>query len=409
MVGLSSQTSYPGAAPVAQRIPLPDGLAMPPVLALGAFLKATVALTSGQTLCISADLGNLDSPQAAAALEATARQMVAQAADPPCAIAHDLHPDFASSRLAAVLAAEWGIPTCPVQHHAAHMGALMVDHPTHALALAEGAPPVLGLALDGFGLGPDKASWGGEMMALDGQGGWQRPAGLALLAQPGGDIAARQPWRMGAAALHRLGLFDQAEARYGTLIQTTSPGLGVKALPLIGQMLDRGLNSPKTSSCGRLFDAACGLLGVVPLATFEGEAPMALEKMAQAPAVLASGWQIESDGTLNLDPLLAALADLSAGQSCRKVGPAQQERGANLFHGTLAAALIDWITHQAKPPLAVPLGGGCFFNRVLSRLVCDGLRDAGFTPLSPTTLSPGDPAISAGQAWIAARLAAARG
>jgi hydrogenase maturation protein HypF len=372
-----------------------------------------VALISGQTLLISGDLGNLDTPHAVAALEATARQMVAQADAPPCAIAHDLHPDFPSSRLAALLAAEWGIPTCPVQHHAAHMGALMVDHPAQALALSNGRGQVLGLALDGFGLGPDKASWGGEMIALNGRGQWHRPGGLALLAQPGGDVAARQPWRMGAAALHRLGLFDQAQARYGALVASTCPELGGKALPLIGQMLDRNLNSPKTSSCGRLFDAVCGLLGVVPMATFEGEAPMALEKMAQAPQLLADGWRVEPDGTLCLDPLLAALADLSTGQPCQSLSPARQEQGANLFHGTLAAALVDWVVQQAasldQPPLAVPLGGGCFFNRVLSAAVCTGLSAAGLTPLSPTTLSAGDPAISAGQAWIAAGLAADRG
>jgi hydrogenase maturation protein HypF len=398
----SSVSSLPPAVAVSvtDRLALPQGLAVAPVLALGAFLKATVTLISDGTALVSGDIGNLDSPQAAAVLEATARQMVADAGVKPCAIAHDLHPDFYSSRLAAVLASEWNCPAVAVQHHAAHMGALMIEHPQAAMDLAAGRCQGLGLALDGFGLGVGNASWGGELIAIDGAGGWSRPAGLALLAQPGGDVAARQPWRMACGELHRLGRFAEAPERFSAVAG------GAGAVRLLGQMLDKAINSPLTSSCGRLFDAACGLLGVVPVATFEGEAPMALERMADAPQVMEKGWSIAADGSLCLAPLMAALADLGAGQDCGAIDSGLQRLGANLFHGTLAAALVDWLSqHVADPavPVVAPLGGGCFFNQVLRQAVSTGLLQAGITPLMANRLSPGDPAISVGQAWMVAR------
>lgn len=358
----------PAPPPDILRLPLPRPL--PPVLAVGAFLKTTVSVVRDTEIWVSPPVGDLDSPQAIRAFEATVDRLLDAAGLRPAAVAHDLHPDFASTRFAQGL----GVPAVAIQHHAAHMGAVALEH-----ALTG---PFLGLALDGFGLGPDNESWGGELIATDGPR-WRRLGRLARLAQPGGDIAARQPWRMAAAALHALGRGDEIAARFADQPQAAR----------LATILDKGLNAPPTSSCGRLFDAACGLLGVLPVASFEGEAPMALERLATAPTVLNDGWRVDTEGVLDLSPLLARLADT-----------ADATAGANLFHGTLAAALADWAgrTAGAEGVTDVALGGGCFFNRVLRAELEPRLRAAGLTPRPPVALSPGDPAISAGQAWLAA-------
>ena len=355
-------------APLFQKIPLPSRL--PAVLAVGAFLKTTVTIIDGATAWVSDTIGDLDSPDAVRRLESTVAAMLESSGADPVAVAHDLHPDFASTRFAQAT----GLPTIPVQHHAAHMGAIALEHGLTG--------PFIGLALDGFGLGPNQENWGGELLAVNGPE-WRRLGHLARLAQPGGDVAARQPWRMGAAALHRLGRGAEIADRFADQSQAG----------LLETILTKGLNAPPTSSCGRLFDAACGLLSVLPVARFEGEAPMALEAMVTKPTVLDGGWSIAADGTLCLDPLLAALADMS-----------NAPQGADLFHGTLSAALADWAIRGAETQRVtdVAMGGGCFFNRVLRNDLDARLRAAGLTPRAPLTLSPGDPAISAGQAWMAA-------
>lgn len=348
-------------------VPLPR--AGPPVLALGAFLKATVCVTRGDQAHVSAPVGDLDTADARLALEATARRLCADLDVVPALIAHDLHPDFPSTHLAARLAAEWDVPTLGVQHHHAHGASIAAEWGVDA--------PFLAVALDGFGLGSDSGAWGGEMLRVDGPR-FDRVGHLAPMLQPGGDAAARAPWRMAAAALHRLGRGDEIATRFAAI-----PGAD-----RLGMVLDRNLNCPPTSSAGRLFDAACGLLGVHPIAEFEGQAPMALEALVTAPEVIPGGWAL-TDGVLDLLPLLATLPDL------------EPERGANLFHGTLAAAVADWVGEQNLAPVA--LGGGCFFNRVLTGLVVDHLNRLGLRPLTCRVLLPGDQGLSLGQAWIAAQ------
>lgn len=348
---------------------VPLGGAYPDVLALGAFLKNTVCAIRGDAAYVAHGIGDLDSPSAIDEFEDVVASLVAETGVRPVRVAHDLHPDFHSTRFAKTL----GAPTLAVQHHHAHAAAVMAEHKI--------CGPVVALALDGFGLGPANQSWGGELLWTDGAR-YRRLGHLSLLRQPGGDVAARQPWRMGAAALHALGRGHEIADRFGAHA----------ASRMLGGVLERGLNSPHTSSCGRLFDAACGLLDVRPVADFEGQAPMDLEALADAPAVLAGGWSIDADGVLDMRPLLAALTT------------AEPRQGANVFHGTLAAALAEWAQRAvaATGAAAVVLGGGCFFNAVLRRLVGEGLAKAGIKAFAPVRLSPGDPAISVGQALVAA-------
>lgn len=344
---------------------------LPPALGVGAFLKNTVCTVAGTKALISPAIGNLDSAEAIGDFEAAVGRMRDAMASPPRVIGHDLHPDFYSTRWAQAQE----IPALAVQHHHAHIAAVAAEHGVDG--------PLIGLALDGFGLGPGNQSWGGELLWVDGPD-WRRLGHLAPLPQPGGDIAARQPWRMAAAALFRLGRGAEIAVRFAALPQAAR----------LAEVMARRLNCPETSSAGRLFDAACGLLGIHPIAEFEGQAPMALEALVRRPHILANGWTIDN-GVLDCLPLLA------------EIGRCEATDGADLFHGTLIAALAQWAEQAAEATgiSMVAMGGGCFFNRVLREGLTDALAAAGLRPLLPKAASPGDPGVSLGQAWVAAMAA----
>lgn len=346
-------------------LPLPRTL--PQVLGMGALLKGSLCAVQDDRAWISPVAGDLTLLDPMLAYDRLVREVCAALPAPACA-GHDLHPDFHSTRAARAL----GCPTLGVQHHHAHVLATAWEHGE--------AGPVLGLAFDGFGLGADGGAWGGELLRVDGAG-FSRLGHLAPLPQPGGDAAARAPWRMGAAALHVLGRGGEIPARFADQPQAAG----------VARMLARGVNCPPTTSAGRLFDAACGLLGICPVARFEGEAPMALEALADAPEAMPGGWRL-AGGVLDLLPLLDRLPGLDP------------RGGANLFHGTLAAALANWACAAAARSglRTVALGGGVFLNRVLTEDLSRRLRAEGLTVLRPERLSPGDAGLSFGQAIAAA-------
>jgi hydrogenase maturation protein HypF len=339
--------------------------AVKPILGVGAFLKNTVCLLAGDQAYLSRINGDLGTPEAIAAFEQSVAGLIKEVGVAPQAVAHDFHPDFYSTRFAQGL----GLPCHSVQHHHAHIAAVMAEREINE--------PVVGLSLDGFGLGPNKQSWGGELLYVA-PGEWRRLGHLALLAQPGGDKAARQPWRMGAAALYALGRGGEIATRF----------VQHQGAEQLAMLLEKGLNSPLTSSAGRLFDAACGLLDVVPVAQFEGEAPMKLESLVENPCVMAGGWHLGEDGVLDFAPLLSRLAD-----------DVTAKEGAELFHGTLAAGLREWSEwgREQSGAKKIVLGGGCFLNKILRQ----GL---GEDMLGPERLSPGDAGLSLGQAWAAAEM-----
>ena len=354
-----------GHVPVPIRLPR----AVPPVLAVGGHLKATVCLTRGAEAFLSQHVGDLDNAATLAFLEETVAHLRAILEVEPVAVAHDLHPDFQSTRFAESL----GLPAIPVQHHHAHVAAVLAEHGVTG--------PALGLALDGFGLGADGGSWGGEMLLVDGAR-FERIGQFAPLAQPGGDAAARQPWRMAAAALARMG----RGAEIGERFLHCGPADGVRRL------IETGFNAPPTTSCGRWFDAACGLLGVRAVAGFEGEAPMVLESLVRRPTVLAGGWRI-ADGVLDLTPLLESLLQINA------------QDGADRFHGTLVAALLDWAMTvlSARGLDRIALSGGCLMNAVLAEGLVEGFAARGITALLPRRAPANDGGLSLGQAWVAAQ------
>lgn len=346
----------------------------PSILACGAQLKSTVCITRGNEAFVSQHIGDLDCAGTRLMFDETVAYLCDILGVQPKAVAHDLHPDFYSTRYAADYAAKHGLPAVAVQHHHAHIAAICAEHRIEA--------PVLGLALDGMGLGLDGGAWGGELLRLEG-GEFQRLGSLAPLAMPGQDRAAREPWRMAAAVLYAMGRGDEIERRFAN-----QPGAAT-----VHAMLRRGCAS--TSSMGRYFDAAAGLLGVCEIQGFEGQAAMLLEGLARQygavdPAM--GGYVISSAGVLDFYPLLAALAD------CPDAG-----YGAALFHATLAHGLCAWVLEAATQQNTshVALAGGCMLNRVLSHSLSEFLSDCDQLVLTARQLPPNDGAISFGQAAIA--------
>ncbi|NMM12518.1 MAG: carbamoyltransferase HypF [Rhodoferax sp.] len=363
---------------------------VPSVLACGAWLKNAACLfTSGQPQW-SPLHGDLSHPEACRALEVSARTLLRQAPQPVTAVAHDLHPDFYSTRLAIELAHELGVPAIGVQHHHAHIAAVMAEHGVQG--------PVVGLALDGVGLGTDGTAWGGELLWVD-QTAWRRLGHLWPLALPGGDVAAREPWRMAAAALHALG-------RTGEVGQRFTPVVGKTAAEMVQHMLERGINCPSTSSTGRWFDAAAGALGLSVRQTHEAEAAMALEQQAQAwlaqNGTPAQAHEVAEHNTEQLDlrPLLARLLETPAGDG-------GVPAAAAWFHLALADALADWAAQAAEQTgtRTVCLGGGCFANQLLTGRVTTGLQGRGLRVLLPQQHSCGDAGLALGQAWVVAHRA----
>jgi hydrogenase maturation protein HypF len=354
------------------------------VLAVGAWLKNTACLLDGATVRWSALHGDLGTPQACLALQASAQELLRSVDGRVDAIAHDLHPDFESTRLALSLADELGVPAIAVQHHHAHIGVVQAERGSVAA--------VIGLALDGVGLGTDGTAWGGEVLQVAGPA-WQRVGHLAPIALPGGDLAAREPWRMGAAALQAMGRGDEIAPRFAPVVGERLAG-GVQTL------LARGLNCPLTTSAGRWFDAVAALLGLSVRQAAEAEAAIALERAASA-WLQAHEPPVFEPADVDLRALVAAcLQRAEAGH----VGEA-----AALFHIGLADGLAraTIVAAHAAGTRTVVLGGGCFYNRVLTGRLAARLEAVGLSVQQPQGPGPGDAGLALGQAWIAAHTLAA--
>jgi len=349
----------------------------PPVLGVGGHYKATACVTRGAEAFLSPHVGDLDLAPTRRALDAAVAQLLALIDVRPAAIGHDLHPDFHSTRLAEALADEWQVPLVGVQHHHAHVAAVLAEH------RFEG--PALGLALDGVGYGTDGTPWGGELLRVDGAT-CERLGHLRRLPLVGGDRAAREPWRMAAAALAAIGRGGEISRRFAAQ----------PAAPLVRQALDRGSNAPQTSSLGRWFDAAAGLLGLKAATSFEGQAAMLLEGLAARarPAAQLPRCPIAAGGELDLTPLVAPL-----------VGAADPAQAAADFHAALALALADWVAAAAAASGldVVACGGGCFMNELLSRRLRQELAARGVAMLEAVAVPPNDGAVSLGQCWVAQR------
>ena len=357
--------------------PAPIGLACAGLatLALGGHFKNAVCVTRGDQAFLAQHVGDLDSPASRRALDGMVEYLLRTLGVEPAVVAHDLHPDFYSTSYAAAFARDHNVPLLAVQHHHAHIAAVAAEHRLRV--------PLLGLALDGTGLGSDGGIWGGELLRVEGATA-QRIGHLRELRLPGGDRAAREPWRMAVSALFAMGRLGDIERRFARRDALT-----------LTQMLRQSLNSPASSSMGRWFDAAAGLLGVIEVCSYEGEAAMRLEELATCHgpvAALAGGVRIGPDHQLDLLPLLEYLADIE-----------DAGLGAALFHSTLAAALASWVCQASERSgvRSVAFGGGCFMNRTLAANLRRQLQAAGLTVFEARQAPPGDGGLALGQAAVA--------
>jgi hydrogenase maturation protein HypF len=348
----------------------------PAVVALGGYFKSTVCVTRGDEAFLSQHIGDLDNAATCRALVDAVTHLTSILNVEPALVAHDLHPDFFSSRHAERFASGLGIRPYGVQHHHAHIAAIAAEHRVETL--------LLGLALDGVGLGPDGTAWGGELLWVDGVR-CQRLGRLRVLPLPGGDRAAREPWRMAAAVLAVNGRGSEIARRFAS----------EPAARHVHSMVERGFNAPHTSSMGRWFDAAAGILDVCRRMTFEGQAAMLLEGLAAKHGPIAPDsrlFTIDEALELDLSALLLRLADET-----------DAAHGAALFHATLIDALAEWVARAASACAVgtVACGGGCFMNAILARGLGRALATRGIAMLEAASVPPNDGGLSLGQAWVA--------
>jgi len=361
--------------------PLPIHMkeSLPCVLALGAHLKNSVALSVGQDIFLSQHIGDLGTSEAFSAFRRTAADLPRLYEAKPSIIACDMHPDYLSTKQAARIAA----PLHQVQHHFAHVLAGLAENEL------EGA--VLGVSWDGTGYGTDGAVWGGEFLLTDEQS-FQRVAHFRQFPLPGGDAAAKEPRRTALGVLHEIwgerGLSDRRLAP----IASFSEG----ELVVIRQMLSKRVRSPLTSSVGRLFDAVSSILGLRQRVSFEGQAAMELEFAIQQEVDEPYPFELTGDVPCIVDwaPMIGEiLIDLRNGQSSGSISAK--------FHNALTEIVLAIARRIGEPRIL--LTGGCFQNRYLVERTVRRSLAAGFQPYWHQRVPPNDGGIALGQVVAAAR------
>ena len=351
------------------------------ILAVGAELKNTVCLTRGKQAFLSQHIGDLKNEATLDTFRQTISHLSTIMEIRPERVVCDQHPDYLSTRYAE----ELGLPLVRVQHHHAHMASCMAENSLDG--------DLIGVIFDGTGLGDDGTVWGGEFL-VGGYAGVQRLGHLKQVRLPGGDAAAREPWRMVVSWLGE----PLGEAVWQL---PGMPVLSVAERQLLQVMLERGINAPFTSSAGRLFDAAAFLLGAATCNSFDGQAGMALEALAEtATATELLPYQLQPGRPFQLDlaPLLLGLVQrLQAGESSASLAWA--------FHASLAAVVVDGcnLIRQSTGLDRVVLSGGVFQNRLLTELVYTFLAKSHFSVFIHRLVPPNDGGIALGQAVIAAK------
>jgi len=364
---------------------------VPTILAVGAHLKNAVAFGVGRQVFVSQHIGDLETPQALAAFERVIAEFLDLYEVRPVAIAHDSHPDYPSTQwvIGSRPASLRDVPCIAVGHHHAHLASCLAENHERG--------PALGVIWDGTGYGADGTVWGGEFLVGD-AAGYRRVAHLRQFSLPGGEVAIREPRRSALALLW------EAEGEQGLARRDLA---SVRAFDdagrgLLARMVEKGVNSPRTSSAGRLFDAVASLIGLRQQSSFEGQAAMELEWAVDpdAEGAYAFGYfvqeeKIEGGQKLVLDwhPMLVEILDDL--DKCVPTGTI-----AARFHNALADAILR--VARVAGQATVALSGGCFQNRHLVEATSRRLVNAGFRVLLQRQVPANDGGIALGQVAIAA-------
>ena len=376
-----------GYAPFPIRLPFK----MRHIFATGPLLKTTFCLTRDEYAFISQHIGDMENMETLDHYEAALATYRHLFRLEPEIVVCDMHPDYLTTRFAKQMAQQERLAEpLRVQHHHAHIAACLADN-----GRPLDAGPVIGVALDGTGYGEDGAIWGGEWLVGD-YGGFRRAAHLEYMPLPGGDAAIHNPWRIALAYVYAL--LGEESLPGGPLFPLSQRE---NELAMIRQQIERGINTPQTSSMGRLFDAVSALLGVCHEATYEAQAAIELEQIAARPEGPPSPYpfDLETNDTglvIRLRPFFEALlAEISEGTSTPQV--------ALRFHATVAHMVVH-VCEQIRATTGLTtaaLSGGVFQNRLLLQLVVPLLEDAGFEVILHHQVPCNDGGISLGQAALA--------
>lgn len=351
------------------------------ILAFGAEKVNTFALGKGETILQSQYIGDLKNWETYRFYKESLERFQHLFRFRPSLLACDLHPDYLSSREAERYASDLHLPLLHVQHHHAHAAACMLEY-----GLDE---PVIALVLDGTGLGDDGKAWGGEIFLCD-RRTYKRLSHLEYVPLPGGDKASTEPWRMAVACLWHY---------YGNEIPFPAgfkERVGEAKIQMLLKMMEKGVNTPYTSSAGRLFDAVSSLLGVCDISTHQAEAPVKLEQLASDEhqsrySVIMKGESISMRSVLD-----GILEDLAAGIPVAELSAR--------FHNTLAWLLVEQAETFRKQTGTdkVVVSGGCFQNRRLTEQLQRMFADAGIPLFVPGRIPCNDGGVAVGQLAIAA-------
>ncbi len=360
---------------------------MPTVLATGAELKSTVCLTQGDRAFLSQHIGDLKNSEVFDSFKQTIAHLQQLLELTPEIVAHDLHPDFYSTRYAEQLS---GVEKVAVQHHHAHLASCLADNDHNGEAI--------GIIFDGLGYGTDGKIWGGEFL-VGGFDRFIRHGHLSNIEMPGGDAAVKEPLRMALSYLIKV---------YGenlpqlALLERIPPD----DLALYRQMIVKGINSPLTSSCGRLFDGVAAMVGLRDIVTFEGQAAMELEQIAdleEEGCYPFNLWRDEGGFVLGYPALISSIVDDLLSETPVSIISSR-------FHNTMAEVALSAtrMIWNATGLETVALSGGVFQNRLLVEKTKYLLESDGFTVLTHARVPTNDGGVALGQAVIAAHQVAKR-
>ncbi len=354
----------------------------PTVLGTGPELKCTLTLTKGNQAFPSQHIGNMSNLETMDFYKEILGHMQDILQVKPEMIVRDLHPDYMTSTLAEEIGTHLGIPVETLQHHYAHIHAVLAEN--------KFTDPVIGIALDGTGLGDDGTIWGGEcFMVMPEELEHQRLAHFAHIRLPGGEAAVKEPWRIAQAALWELGITEPGTYKWPWLDDYSQEST------FLPQILNKGINAPKTSSCGRLFDGVAALCGLANTISYEGQAAIRLEKVQDMSETGAYPCPLKSDDPVSLNTLeliAAALEDLNRGIPVPVI--------ARRFHLGLINGLVEmaFAFSTLLDIHHVALSGGVMQNLTIASELPMGLQGAGLMPLTHTHVPPNDACISLGQA-----------